>query len=192
VPKEKMSMSLFFVAFLSTLFLAANAQMTEWQFIMYAVNSSDFVVDTLPAISGAFFTSDIGALGQIISFGSGLSASIGYNLYNLTTPMTMTFAVCVRDATVMANSSLLAFYNAVVTNACMIKVVDTVDGSRSTGGGSVTVQRVIVSGTVDDYMNTIGDSDDITIDFGVFVNAPVANQVMMINLRGSAPAMFAI
>ena len=183
---------LFLAALLSTLLATSNGQLTEWQFFSYGLNSSEFTTDVLPSISGFFFPDEIGPLGQIISFGSGLSASVGYNLYNLTAPTTLTFAVCVRDATVMPNSSLLAFYNAVVTNACMIKIVDTVDGSRATGGGSITVQRVIVSGTKDDYMNTIGDGDDIYTDYGVFLTAPVANQVMMINLRGSAPSLFAI
>lgn len=165
------------------LLAVASVQGEGIVFRRLAVNSTDFA--SFGPLSGQLFLGPLTEIRQIFYLGNDVTLTHGFNVTGLLAPATLTFAVAMRDVTQMPTVSLHAFAMSVTQNTCMHSLSTTIESAPLLGGAaSASINGTFPIGSQDSYGNIIASGDTLALDWGVFFDAPAANQNATIDIYG--------
>lgn len=165
------------------LFLLGDVHAAGLVFRQLGVNSTAF--DSIGPLCGQVWVGDLSAIRQIFYFGNDVTLTHGFNVTDLVSPVTLTFAVAYRDVTQKPTASVADVYATVLQGTCMHSLSTRIVSAPLLGGdASSSINGTFPIGTLDSYGNMIASGDMMAFDWGVFFNAHANNQNATIDVYG--------
>ena len=164
--------------------LLSDTQGAGITFRRLAIDSGTFVNGASGLVSGLIFEGPLSPIEQIFYLGNDVTLTQGYTVLNLTSATTLTFAVSFRDLTLMPSITIDQMYATITNGNCMHSVTSSLLVLGNGGAASASPNGTFPLGSSDSYNNIIRQGDMMALDWGIFIDAPVANQNVTINLYG--------